>query len=94
MNKDHKTMDITGPYAAKEGLQDGLPAAELNGDRDEDGLAVFGKRALLKSLLQYILGEILPKIEGLVLIVQVGGFFAVVVVLVCTAPHGSASEVS
>lgn len=51
MNKDHKTMDITGPYAAKEGLQDGLPAAELNGDRDEDGLAVFGKRALLKVRL-------------------------------------------
>ena len=48
MDKDQNTMDIMGPYAAKEGLQDGLPTAEVNGDRDEYDLAVFGKRQQLK----------------------------------------------
>lgn len=48
MNKGHNTMDVMSPYAAKEGLQDCLPAAEGNGDRDEDDLAVFGKRPQLK----------------------------------------------
>lgn len=48
MDKDQNTVDIMNPYAAKEGLQDGLPMAEVNGDRDEYDLAVFGKRQQLK----------------------------------------------
>ena len=41
-------MDVVGSYAAKEGLQDGVPVAEVEGDRDEDDMAVFGKRQQLK----------------------------------------------
>ena len=48
MDKDQTTMDIMGSYAAKEGLQDSLPTAEISGDRDEYDLAVFGKRQQLK----------------------------------------------
>ena len=48
MDKDQNTVDIMSSYAAKEGLQDGLPTAEVSGDRDEYDLAVFGKRQQLK----------------------------------------------
>ena len=48
MDKDQNTMDIMDPYVAKGGLQDGLPTAEVSGDRDEYDLAVFGKRQQLK----------------------------------------------
>ena len=48
MDKDQNTMDIMGPYAAKEGLRDGFPTAEVSSDRDEYDLAVFGKRQQLK----------------------------------------------
>ena len=48
MDKDQNTMDIMGPYAAKERLQDSLPTAEVSGDPDEYDLAVFGKRQQLK----------------------------------------------
>lgn len=44
-------------------------------------------------LFNTFLVKFLPKIEGLVLIIHVGGFFGVLIPLVCTAPHGSASEV-
>lgn len=37
--------------------------------------------------------KLLPKIESLVLIIHIGGFFGVLIPLVSTAPHGSASEV-
>lgn len=48
MNKGDDTTDIMGIYSAKEGLHDGLPTAEANGDRDEEDLAAFGKRPQLK----------------------------------------------
>lgn len=51
MNKGDHTTDIVGPHTAKEGLHDDLPAAEAKGDRDEDDLAVFGKRPQLKVRL-------------------------------------------
>ena len=42
-------MNVMGSYAAeKEGMHDGLPVAEVEGDRDEDDMAVFGKRQQLK----------------------------------------------
>lgn len=37
-----------GSYTAKEGLHEDLPVAEAEGYRDEDDLAVFGKRPQLK----------------------------------------------
>ena len=40
-------------YAAeKEGMHNGLPVAEVEGDRDEDDMAVFGKRQQLKVRFQ------------------------------------------
>lgn len=42
-----------GSYAVdKEGMNDGLPMAEVEGDRDEDDMAVFGKRQQLKVLFR------------------------------------------
>ena len=41
-------MDVMGSYAAKEGLDNGLPVAEAEDHQDEDDLAVFGKRPQLK----------------------------------------------
>ena len=47
--KGYKLVSIMGSYAAeKEGKHDGLPVAEVEGDRDEDDMAVFGKRQQLK----------------------------------------------
>ena len=40
-----------------------------------------------------LLVKLLPKVEGLILIIHIGGFFAVLIPLVYTAPHGSASDV-
>ena len=40
-------MDAMGSYEAKEGLHNGLPTAEVEGDRDVDELAEFGKRPQL-----------------------------------------------
>ena len=40
-----------------------------------------------------LLVKVLPKIENLILIIHIGGFFGVLIPLVYTAPHGSASEV-
>ena len=48
MENGHETMNVRRSYAVKEGLHDGLPAAEAEGHRDEDDLAVFGKRQQLK----------------------------------------------
>ena len=47
MNKGDSTMDTLGPCGAKEDLHV-LPVAEVNIDRDEADLAVFGKRPQLK----------------------------------------------
>ena len=42
-----------GSYAVeKEGMHDGLPMAEAEADRDEDDMAVFGKRQQLKVRLR------------------------------------------
>lgn len=48
MEKIDSSMDVVGSYATREALRDGPPAAKANGDRDEDDLAVFGKRPQLK----------------------------------------------
>ena len=41
-------MEAMGPYTTDGKLQDDLPAAEAKSDRDENDLAVFGKRPQLK----------------------------------------------
>ena len=42
-----------GSYVVdKEGMHDGLPVAEVEGDRDEDYMAVFGKRQQLRVRFQ------------------------------------------
>ena len=52
MSKDHKIISVMGSYEAeKEGVYDGLPVAEVEGDRDEDDMAAFGKRQQLKVRL-------------------------------------------
>ena len=49
LNKGHKTAHVMGSYTAeKDGMHDGLPVAEVEGHRDEDDMAVFGKRQQLK----------------------------------------------
>ena len=40
-----------------------------------------------------VVSSLLPKIEGLILVLHVLGFFAVLIPLVYMAPHGSASDV-
>lgn len=48
MSTGHDTMEVVRDYAAEEGLHDSLPAAEAEGDRDENDLAVCGKGPQLK----------------------------------------------
>lgn len=48
LSKGYSIVDIMGSYAAKEGLHEDLPVVEAEGYRDEDDLAVFGKRPELK----------------------------------------------
>ena len=49
MSKTEYTMEAMGPYtAANGGLPDKEPSSEAKGDRDENDLAVFGKRQQLK----------------------------------------------
>ena len=53
VRKNHKTIRVMGSHAVdKEGMNDGLPVAEVEGDRDEDDMAVFGKRQQLKVLFR------------------------------------------
>ncbi len=54
MNEDHNTMDIKSPYAATEGMHNGLSMAESKGDQDEDDMAQFGKRPQLKVCLAVV----------------------------------------
>ena len=48
---------------------------------------------LVSLLFNTILVRYLPKIEGLVLIIHIAGFFGVLIPLVYLAPHGKASDV-
>ena len=57
------------------------------------GVLLFYAVILFGFSFNTFLVKILPKTEGLVLIIHIGGFFGILVPLVCTAPHGSASEV-
>ncbi len=48
---------------------------------------------LVSLFFNTIMVKFLPKIESLILVIHIGGFFGVLIPLVYTAPHGSASEV-
>ena len=48
MSKGEYTMEAVGPYVADGELNDKYPPSEAIGDRDENDLAVFGKRPQLK----------------------------------------------
>ena len=57
------------------------------------GTLLFYAVILFGSVFNTVLVKLLPKTEGLILIIHVGGFFGVLIPLVCTASHGSASDV-
>ena len=57
------------------------------------GTLLFYAVVLFGLFFNTFLVKLLPKLEGLILIIHVGGFFGVLIPLVCTAPHGSVSEV-
>ena len=57
------------------------------------GTLLFYAVILISLFFNTFLVKVLPKIEGLILIIHIGGFFGVLIPLVAMAPHGSASEV-
>ena len=58
-----------------------------------EGTLLFYAVIFFGLIFNTFLVKILPKIENLILIIHIGGFFGVLIPLVYTAPHGSASEV-
>ena len=48
MSKSEFTMGAVGPYASNGNLDDVDPSSEVKVDRDENDLAIFGKRPQLK----------------------------------------------
>lgn len=54
---------------------------------------LFWAVLLVAIFVNTVVSSMLPKIEGLILILHVLGFFAVLIPLVYMAPHGSASDV-
>ena len=57
------------------------------------GTLLFYAVILVGWFSNTFLVKLLPKIEALILIIHILGFFGVLVPLIFTAPHGSASEV-
>lgn len=57
------------------------------------GTLLFWAVLLVAIFVNTIISSLLPKIEGLILILHVLGFFAILIPLVYMAPHGSASDV-
>ena len=57
------------------------------------GTLLFYAVILVSLFFNTYLVNHLPKIEGLILIIHVGGFFGILIPLVYLAPHGSASSV-
>ena len=57
------------------------------------GTLLFYAMILVGVIFNTLFVRYLPKTEGLVLIIHVGGFFAVLIPLVYLAPHGNGTEV-
>ena len=48
---------------------------------------------LVAVFINTVVGSLLPKIEGVILVLHILGFFAIMIPLVYSSPHSSASEV-
>lgn len=48
---------------------------------------------LVGLLFNTLFVKVLPQVEGLILVIHIGGFFAVLIPLVYLAPHSSAKDV-
>ena len=57
------------------------------------GTLLFYAVILVSVIFNTLLARFLPKVEGLILITHVAGFFGILIPLVHLAPHGSASDV-
>lgn len=57
------------------------------------GTMLFWATLLVAIFVNTVVSSMLPKIEGMILILHVLGFFAVLIPLVYMGPHGSASDV-
>ena len=57
------------------------------------GTLLFWAIIFLAVLINTVISSLLSKLEGLILILHILGFFAVLIPLVYMAPHGSASDV-
>ena len=57
------------------------------------GTLLFYAMILVSVIFNTWLVRYLPKIEGLVLIIHIAGFFGVLIPLVYLAPHGSTKDV-
>ena len=53
------------------------------------GMLLFHAVVLFGLFFNTFLVKLLPKVEGLILIIHVGDFFGVLIPLVCTALHGA-----
>ena len=57
------------------------------------GTLLFYAVMLFGVIFNTFLVKFLPKVEGLILIIHIAGFFGILIPLVHLAPHGSASDV-
>ena len=57
------------------------------------GTLLFWAAIFFAVAFNTVVSSALPQIEGLILVIHVLGFFAILIPLVYLAPHGSASEV-
>ncbi|KAI9881205.1 MAG: hypothetical protein M1830_007183 [Pleopsidium flavum] len=57
------------------------------------GTLLFWACIFLAVIINTVISSILPKLEGLILVLHILGFFAILIPLVYMAPHGSASDV-
>ena len=57
------------------------------------GTLLFWAAILVSVFINTVVGSILPKIEGLIFVLHIFGFLAILIVLSYMAPHAPASEV-
>ncbi len=57
------------------------------------GTLLFWAAILFAVVFNTVISSVLPQIEGLVLVIHILGFFAILIPLIYLAPHGSGSEV-
>lgn len=57
------------------------------------GTLLFWAVAVFSLVINLVGGNLLPRFEGLILVLHLIGFFAILIPLITTANHGSAKEV-